>query len=319
MKEIRLGKTLIPSSVFLAPMAGITDLPFRKIVRSFGDFMVFSEMIASNAVIQHVARSFKMLEGSDDPYSSVQIVGADPKVMAEAAILAENLGAKFIDINMGCPVKKIVKSEAGSALMKDEKLATAIIDAVIKAVKIPVTLKIRLGWDQHHKNAPRIAKIAEDLGIQLISVHARTRSQFFSGQADWKAIREVKEAVKIPVIANGDINSVEAARQSLEESQADGVMIGRGALGSPWLLLQVHNDLSGISIDPISNSFKLETAKRHLQLIQKFYDKEQAILLGRKALMYYCKGIPNAASFRNLIFRTLDFEQLFSFLDQMFN
>jgi tRNA-dihydrouridine synthase B len=246
-----LGTTKLQSKILLAPMAGVTDQPFRRIIREFGNFLMFSEMIASNAVIRNVKKTFKMLKGTEDEYTSIQIVGSDPKIMAEAAKLSVDLGARFIDINMGCPVKKIVKSEAGSALMKDEKLATKIIKSVVKAVEVPVSLKMRLGWNHEHKNAREIAKIAEDSGIQMITVHGRTRSQLYSGKADWKAIGEVKEVIKtIPIIANGDIASIDNARKCLYESGADGLMIGRGALGSPWILKQIQDNIE-IQVNPI--------------------------------------------------------------------
>lgn len=299
MKPIFLGNTELPSNVILAPMAGITDQPFRKLIREFGDFLMFSEMIASNAVIRQVARSYKMIEGADDPYTAIQIVGADPNIMADAARLSVDSGAHFIDINMGCPVKKIVKSEAGSALMKDEKLASAIIKAVVKAAKVPVTLKIRLGWDHNHKNAPKIAKLAEDLGVQMITVHGRTRAQLYTGHADWEAVKSIKDVVNIPVIVNGDIVNIETAKIALKQSCADGVMIGRGSLGAPWVLRQIDNALKG-SKDNISIN-KQAIAKRHLDNIFEFYDEKRAVLLSRKALMYYCKNIPNAALFRKNI------------------
>lgn len=317
MKPIRLGQIELPSNVILAPMAGVTDLPFRKIVREFGDFLMFSEMIASNAVIRHVSRSYKMIEGAEDPYTSVQIVGADPVVMAEASRLSVDLGASFIDINMGCPVKKIVKSDAGSALMRDEKLAESIIKAVVRAVDVPITLKMRLGWDHDHKNAPKIAKIAEDLGVQIITVHGRTRSQLYTGKADWKAIREVKESVSIPVIANGDIIDVDSAKIALEESGADGVMIGRGSLGSPWVLQQVHNYLNNNQNDVVFN--KMEVAKKHILNIFDFYEEQRAVLLCRKALMYYCKSIPNAATFRRNIVSLNSKTAVFDIFEEIFS
>ena len=213
MKDLILGNKKLQSRVILAPMAGLTDLPFRKIAREFGNFLMYGEMVASQAVIRNVKRTHKMMDIADDDLTSIQLVGADPAVMADAAKLAEDIGAKFLDINMGCPVKKIVKSEAGSALMKNEMLASKIINSVVHAVKIPVTLKIRLGWDHEHKNATTIAKIAENAGIQMIAVHGRTRSQLYSGKANWAEIKKVKESVNIPVIANGDITDIETAQK----------------------------------------------------------------------------------------------------------
>lgn len=303
MKDIILGSTNLKSNVILAPMAGVTDLPFRKIIREFGNFLMYSEMVASQAVIRNVKRTHKMMDNADDPLTSVQIVGADPIVMAEAAKLSYDLGAKFLDINMGCPVKKIVKSESGSALMKNEKLAAKIIESVVNAVPIPVTLKMRLGWDMDHKNSPKLAKIAEGLGIQMISVHGRTRSQLYSGKANWSDIKLVKDCVNIPVIANGDIIDEESAKTALEESSADGIMIGRGSLGKPWILKDIDNFLKTGSIEkePISNQMKLEIASKHLDYMMKFYEGTTAIKMSRKVLMYYCYGTKNATKYRQEI------------------
>ena len=288
----RLG---LDCNVLLAPMAGITDLPLRRIVRELGDFLVFSEMIASNAVVRHVARTCKMLDANDDSLTSVQIAGADPHIMAEAAKLSEDLGAKFIDINMGCPVKKIVKTYAGSALMKDLHLAAKIIENVVNSVKIPVTLKTRLGWSEQNKNASELAKIAEDLGIRMITIHGRTRSQLFTGHADWKAIKIVKKSIKIPLIANGDIKNMQDMQTCLLDSGADGVMIGRAAIHNPWILPQIAYGKM------FSNIEKFAVIKRHLQYIEEFYDEQKSIVMCKKSLMHYCVNIQNAASIRKNI------------------
>ena len=320
MKKIILGNTELKSNVMLAPMAGVTDFPFRKIVREFGDFLMFCEMVASQAVIRNVMRTHKMMDNADDPLTSVQIVGADPAVMADAAKLSYDLGAKFLDINMGCPVKKIVKSESGSALMKNEKLASEIIDAVVNAVPIPVTLKMRLGWDFEHKNAPNIAMIAEKAGIQMITVHGRTRSQLYSGQANWKDIRTVKEVVNIPVISNGDIIDEKSAQQAIEDSKCDGVMIGRGALGKPWILRDIdefiRNELS--SNVPMTSQQKYEIAKRHLEYMLDFYSQDIAIKLSRKVLMYYCYGMYNASKYRQKINTIATVSEIFEVLADVF-
>jgi tRNA-dihydrouridine synthase B len=320
MAPIRFGNAILPSNVLLAPMAGVTDLPFRRIVREFGDFLVFSEMIASNAAVRRVARTCRMLEGMDDDrYTSVQIVGADPKIMAEAASLSESFGARFIDINMGCPVRKVVRSLSGSALMKNEALASRIIEAVVQAVKVPVSLKMRLGWDHDNKNVVAIARIAESCGVSMISVHARTRSQLYSGIPDWKFISNVKEAVRIPVVANGNITDVESTRRCLAESGADGVMIGRGSLGAPWILRDIHNAISE-NLPILDNDFtKHDVIKRHITYILDFYEKTRAIFICRKALMYYCKGAPNAASLRSRINSMLSETDAFELVDEIYS
>ena len=321
MKDLILGNKKLQSRVILAPMAGLTDLPFRKIAREFGNFLMYGEMVASQAVIRNVKRTHKMMDIADDDLTSIQLVGADPAVMADAAKLAEDIGAKFLDINMGCPVKKIVKSEAGSALMKNEMLASKIINSVVHAVKIPVTLKIRLGWDHEHKNATTIAKIAENAGIQMIAVHGRTRSQLYSGKANWAEIKKVKESVNIPVIANGDITDIETAQKALEESEADGVMIGRGSLGSPWILKEIHNFIEYKTTEQtiLSDIQKKELLTKHINYMLDFYEGTTAITLARTVLMYYCKGTYNAAKYRKEINSVNTIADIFNLIEGIYS
>ena len=315
-----LGNTKLRSNVILAPMAGVTDLPFRRTVRQFGPFLMYSEMIASQAVIRNVAKTRVMMNSDNDPLTAVQIVGADPLIMADAAKLSYDLGAKIIDINMGCPVRKIIKSEAGSALMKNEQLASSIIKAVVNAVPIPITIKIRLGWDDEYLNAPNIAHIAEESGIRMITVHGRTRSQLYAGKANWKQIKEVKNAIKIPLIVNGDITNITTAKQALQESEADGVMIGRGSLGSPWILKEVHQALNNEPVVYISEFDKYKTAQHHIQHVLDFYPNNIGITLAKKVLVYYCKGKSNATKYRSLIFSSdiKNSRDIFNTLDEIF-
>src|SRR4029079_4140574 len=239
------------SPVILAPMTGVTDLPFRRVVKRCGAGLTVSEMIASQAMIRETRQSLQksLWDPIEEPVS-LQLAGCEPHVMAEAAKLNEQRGAAIIDINMGCPVRKVVNGDAGSALMRDLPLAARLIDATVKAVKVPVTLKMRMGWDHSSLNAPDLARIAEDLGVKLITVHGRTRCQLYKGEADWAFIRKVKDAVSLPVIANGDICSIEDSREALRQSGADGVMIGRGAYGRPWLLGQAMAELGGGGAKP---------------------------------------------------------------------
>ncbi len=241
---MRIGEVELSSQIVLAPMAGITDLPFRRQVRRFGPQLMFSEMIASRDLANGGKGMFfrSRMDAGAEPIG-VQIAGCEPHWMSEAARIAEGAGAQLIDINMGCPAKRVAGGFSGSALMKDLGRAAALIRATVEAVSVPVTLKMRTGWDDHSRNAPELAKIAEDLGIQLISVHGRTRNQFYKGKADWKFIREVKDAVSLPILANGDVRTPQDAKHILEISGADGVMVGRASQGKPWLLSQMHGFL----------------------------------------------------------------------------
>jgi tRNA-dihydrouridine synthase B len=320
LKPIQIGPITIDQPVLLAPMSGVTDMPFRRLVKGFGAGLVISEMIASEAMIRATKQVMKMSSNCAEEFPmSVQLAGCEPSVMAKAAQLNVERGAAIIDINMGCPVKKVVNGDAGSALMKNLDHAAAIIDAVVKAVDVPVTLKMRTGWDENHRNAPELAKIAEDLGIKMLTVHGRTRNQMYKGHSDWAFIKTVKEATSLPLIANGDINNFEDISEVLELSGADGIMIGRGCYGRPWFLAQAMHYLktSERLADP-SLEVQLETIHTHYDDMLSHYGHEIAVKMARKHFGWYTKGLAGSAEFRNRVNQMLDPSDVKNALDEFY-
>ncbi|MEF3168813.1 MAG: tRNA dihydrouridine synthase DusB [Deltaproteobacteria bacterium] len=296
MLPVSIGPLLIDPPLFLAPMAGITDAPFRRLARRMGAGCVATEMVSAEALVRANLKTRRMISTAEAEFPLVvQIFGSNPLVMARAAEMAAEQGAAAIDINMGCPQPKVVKGGAGAALMRDPARAERIVSEIVRAVSVPVTVKIRLGWDEGEMNAPEIARIAEDAGAALVTVHGRTRRQMFSGKADWKAIRRVCEAVAIPVIANGDIASPQDAAKAIEDSGAAGVMIGRGALGRPW----IFRELAGLKA--LSWAEQMDIMGGYLEDACAGDPEAVDLWKVRKHLAWLSRGLPGSAAFRNHI------------------
>lgn len=303
---------MLPKQVFLAPMAGITDKPMRRMVhaKSGGDVALISEMVAINALSRKNAKTYRIADVRDEPYPViVQLVGADEVLFADAAQLAAELGAAGIDINMGCPVRKIITGGAGSALMKNPEQAAKIIKSVKNAVKLPVSVKFRKGWDNNSVNATDFAKMCEASGAEFITVHGRTRAQGYSGTADWNIIKEVKSAVKIPVVGNGDVNSPQSAAEMIKQTGCDGVMIGRAALGAPWLTGEIAKYLKTGALPQKQPAQEVKnTLLKHISLLTEYYGEKLALALSRKYVCWYSKNFRDAKRFRENYMKINDYQ-----------
>lgn len=303
---------MLPKQVFLAPMAGITDKPMRRMVhaKSGGDVALISEMVAINALSRKNAKTYRIADVRDEPYPViVQLVGADEVLFADAAQLAAELGAAGIDINMGCPVRKIITGGAGSALMKNPKQAAKIIKSVKNAVNLPVSVKFRKGWDNNSVNAADFAKMCEASGADFITVHGRTRAQGYSGTADWNIIKEVKSAVKIPVVGNGDVTSPQSAAEMIKQTGCDGVMIGRAALGAPWLTGEIATYLKNGSLPQKQLAQEVKnTLLEHISLLTEYYGEKLALALSRKYVCWYSKNFRDAKRFRENYMKINDYQ-----------
>lgn len=318
---MHIGPHQLRNNLFVAPMAGVTDRPFRQLCKQFGAGLAVSEMVASNSLLWGSEKTRRRAnhDGEVSPIS-VQIAGADPKMMADAARYNVDEGAQIIDINMGCPAKKVCNAQAGSALLRDEPLVRNILEAVVGAVDVPVTLKFRTGWDRENRNALTVARIAEDAGIRLLSIHGRTRACGYSGHAEYDTIRDVKASTRLPVIANGDITTPEEARDVLAYTGADGIMIGRAAQGRPWIFREIEHFLAtGEKLPPPLVSEIREVLIAHLHDLHAFYGLERGVKVARKHISWYTKGLAGSASFRHRMNRLETCEEQLEAVEQFFD
>jgi nifR3 family TIM-barrel protein len=324
LAPIDLGGTVIATPVILAPMSGVTDLPFRRLSRALGTGLVVSEMIASWAMVRENRVTLRMAQtdvAETGQPTSIQLAGCDPAAMAEAARIAVDHGAAIVDINFGCPVKKVAIGQmAGSALMRDEIAAAKILEATVRAVPVPVTLKMRMGWDHDSLNAPTLARIAQDVGIRMITVHGRTRQQLYTGRADWDFIARVKQAVCIPVIANGDILTEDDALDAKRRSGADGVMIGRGCYGRPWFPAQVAHFLrTGARLPDPDLAAQKQIMLSHYHAMLAHFGTEPGLRVARKHVSWYSRGLPGSAEFRSTVMRLADLPAVLAVIDRFYD
>jgi tRNA-dihydrouridine synthase B len=319
--RMKVGAYQLVNNLILAPMAGVTDRPFRSLCLSMGAGMAVSEMVTSNRQLWHTRKTRLRLNhcGEHEP-RSVQIAGTDPLQMAEAAKFNVDRGAQIIDINMGCPAKKVCNVMAGSALMKDESLVGSILDAVVNAVDVPVTLKTRTGWDPENRNVVSVARIAESAGIQAVAVHGRTRTCAFRGHAEYETIRAVKDSVNIPVIANGDINTPLKAAEVFKLTGADGIMIGRAAQGNPWIFREISHFLAtGRPLAPPTLEEQRNVLINHLENLYDFYGEYSGVRIARKHVGWYCKRRSHTGLFRQKINRVETIQQQLDLVDEFFS
>lgn len=320
MSQLTIGNVKLDNNVILAPMAGVTDLPFRLLCRQQGVGLVCMEMVSAKAIYYHNKNTEELLSiHPGEMPASLQLFGSDPKILAQMAAEVEERPFAILDFNMGCPVPKVVNNGEGSALMKQPKLVEQLLTGMVKAVKKPVTVKIRKGFDDDHINAVEIAKIAESCGVAAIAVHGRTRAQYYSGKADWDIIRQVKEAVSIPVIGNGDVDSPMRAKELIDQTGCDGVMIGRAAQGNPWIFRDtVHYLETGELLPPPSQEEKKAVILRHASLLQEHKGEYTAVREMRKHLAWYTAGMPRSARFRGMINTMETMEQLLAGVEEIF-
>ncbi len=318
---MQIGSHILKNNLIVAPMAGVTDRPFRQLCKSMGAGMAVSEMVSSNSLLWGSEKTRRRAnhEGEVDPIS-VQIAGADPAMMAEAARYNVAQGAQIIDINMGCPAKKICNVMAGSALLQDQPLVGRILDAVVGAVDVPVTLKIRTGWDTQHKNALAVARIAESAGIQVLAIHGRTRACAYAGHAEYDTIAAVKASVRIPVIANGDITTPEKAKHVLEYTKADAIMIGRAAQGRPWIFREISHYLATGEHLPLPEVAEIHRVLiNHLHELYSFYGEYSGVRIARKHISWYTKGLVGSASFRHAMNQLQSTDQQLAAVNEFFS